>query len=62
MIGNIIRLIETSYEIIWETDRKAPIKAYFELLAHPDKRIPYTPREEITKTYNKLLFKSKIRK
>jgi hypothetical protein len=32
-----------------------------ELLDHPAKRIPYTPKEETTKTYNKLQFKSKTR-
>ncbi len=26
----------TSYEIVWATARKAPIKAYLELEAHPD--------------------------
>ena len=26
----------TSYEIVWATARKAPIKAYLEFEAHPD--------------------------
>lgn len=30
---------ETSYEIVCATARNAPIKAYFELEAHPDHRI-----------------------
>lgn len=34
----------TSYEIVWATARKAPIKAYFELEAHPDQRMEYTAR------------------
>lgn len=29
----------TSYEIIWATARKDPMRAYFELDAHPDPRI-----------------------
>lgn len=29
----------TSYEIVWATARRAPIKAYFEFEAHPDHRI-----------------------
>lgn len=29
----------TSYEIVWATARKAPIRAYFEFEAHPDHRI-----------------------
>lgn len=29
----------TSYEIVWATARSAPIRAYFELEAHPDPRI-----------------------
>lgn len=29
----------TSYEIVWATARRAPIRAYLELEAHPDHRI-----------------------
>lgn len=29
----------TSYEIVWATARKAPIRAYFEFEAHPDHRM-----------------------
>lgn len=50
MIGRMIRLNEISYEIIWAAERNDPIKAYFELLAHPLKIIPYTPRDEMAKT------------
>lgn len=32
----IINPIDTSYEIICATERKAPKNEYFELLAHPD--------------------------
>lgn len=34
----------TSYEIVWATARKAPIRAYFEFEAQPDPRIEYTAR------------------
>ena len=34
----------TSYEIVWATARRAPIRAYFEFEAHPDHRIEYTAR------------------
>lgn len=29
----------TSYEIVWATARRAPIRAYFEFEAHPDHRM-----------------------
>jgi hypothetical protein len=38
--GKIIKLIETSYEIICETERKDPMSAYLELLDQPDNKIP----------------------
>lgn len=34
----------TSYEIVWATARRAPIRAYFEFEAHPDHKIEYTAR------------------
>lgn len=34
----------TSYEMVWATARSAPIRAYFELEAHPEPRIEYTAR------------------
>lgn len=37
----------TSYEIVWATARRAPIRAYFELEAQPDHRVVYTARLEI---------------
>lgn len=37
----------TSYEIVWATARRAPIRAYFEFEAHPDQRIEYTARLDI---------------
>lgn len=40
IIGIIIKLILTSYEIICETDRNEPNKAYFELELQPDNKIP----------------------
>lgn len=30
--------------MVWATARKAPIRAYFELEAHPDQRMEYTAR------------------
>ncbi len=36
----------TSYEMVWATARSAPIRAYFELDAHPDPKIEYTARLE----------------
>jgi hypothetical protein len=36
----IINPIETSYEIIWAAERKAPKNGYFELLDHPAIMIP----------------------
>lgn len=41
--------IDTSYEIICAEERKAPKKAYFELLDQPAKITPYTFKEEIAK-------------
>lgn len=35
----IIRARVISYEMVWATARKAPIRAYLELDAHPDPRI-----------------------
>lgn len=35
----IIRPKLTSYEIVWAIARRAPIKAYFELEAHPEPKI-----------------------
>lgn len=37
----------TSYEIVWATARRAPIRAYFEFEAHPDQKIEYTARLDI---------------
>lgn len=47
-----IKPIDTSYETIWAADLKAPKKAYLELLAHPEIRIPYTPNEDTAKMYS----------
>ena len=58
IIGRIIKLIETSYEIICDTERKPPNKAYLELLDQPAKSIPYTPNAEITKINKRLKEKS----
>lgn len=34
----------TSYEIVWATARRAPMRAYFEFEAQPDPKIEYTAR------------------
>jgi len=34
----------TSYEIVWATARRAPIRAYFEFDAQPEPRIEYTAK------------------
>lgn len=44
--------IDTSYDTICAADLKAPKKAYLELLAHPDIKIPYTPKVDTAKIYN----------
>ena len=36
----IIKPMDTSYETIWAVERKAPKKAYLELLDQPDIIIP----------------------
>jgi hypothetical protein len=59
-MGTIIKLIDTSYEIIWEIDRRPPKRAYLELLDHPANIIPYTPNADITNIYNKLKLISTI--
>ena len=47
----MINPIETSYETICAAERNPPKKAYFELLAHPDIIIPYTPKEDTANRY-----------
>lgn len=37
----------TSYEIVWATARRAPIRAYLEFEAHPDQRMEYTAKLDI---------------
>lgn len=44
MVDSRIRPRLTSYEIVWATARRAPMRAYLELDAHPDPRIEYTAR------------------
>ena len=53
IIGKITKLIATSYEIICAADRKAPKKAYFELLDQPAIIIPYTFSDDILSKNNK---------
>lgn len=44
IMHNRIRPRLTSYEMVCATARKAPIRAYLELDAHPEPRIEYTAR------------------
>lgn len=46
-----------SYEIVWATARRAPIKAYLELDAQPDQRIEYTARLDVAKINRSPIFK-----
>ena len=39
---NIIRVILTSYEIVWAAPRKAPRSAYLELEDQPATKVVYT--------------------
>lgn len=39
----------TSYEMVCATARRAPIRAYLELEAHPDHKIAYTAKLEVAK-------------
>jgi len=39
---NIIKAMDTSYEIVWEIPRSAPRSAYFELEHHPAINVVYT--------------------
>lgn len=49
----------TSYEIVCATARSAPIRAYFELDAHPEPRIEYTARLESASRNRIVRFKSR---
>lgn len=51
MIANV-----TSYEMVCATARRAPIKAYLELDAHPDHRIAYTARLDVAKINSTPMF------
>lgn len=53
MIANV-----TSYEMVWATARSAPIKAYFELEAHPDQRIEYTAKLDMARINSRPRFRS----
>lgn len=44
--------------MVWATARRAPIRAYFELDAHPDPRIEYTARLDRAKIKSILRFRS----
>lgn len=46
-----------SYEIVWATARRAPIKAYLELDAQPDQRIEYTARLDVARINRSPMFK-----
>jgi len=44
--GSSSKAIDISYDINCAAERNPPKKAYFELLAHPEPIIPYTPNDE----------------
>ena len=46
MIARITLLRISSYDSIWAVDLSPPRNAYFELLAHPAKRIPYRDTDD----------------
>lgn len=48
----------TSYEIVWATARRAPIRAYFELEAQPEPKIEYTARLERARINSTVRFRS----
>lgn len=48
----------TSYEMVCATARSEPIRAYFELDAHPDHRIEYTVKLDIAKRNRNPKFRS----
>lgn len=48
----------TSYEIVWATARRDPIRAYFELEAQPDHRMEYTARLDIANMNSSPRFRS----
>lgn len=52
----------TSYEMVCATARRAPIRAYFELEAHPEPKVEYTARLERAKIKRMPRFKSAIGK
>ena len=54
----MINPIETSYEIIWAAERKAPKNGYLELLDQPAIIIPYTLSEDVANKYKTPTFKS----
>lgn len=53
----IIKAKVTSYEMVWATARRAPIRAYFEFEAQPEPRIVYTVRLEIARMNRMLRFR-----
>jgi len=50
--------IDTSYEIIWAADLRAPKKAYLELLDHPAMITECTLKDDTAKTYKIPIFRS----
>lgn len=48
----------TSYEIVWATARRDPIRAYFELEAQPDHRMEYTARLDMASMNSSPRFRS----
>lgn len=58
MIDRRIMARVTSYEIVWATARRAPIRAYFEFEAHPDHKMEYTDRLDKDRISSKPRFRS----
>lgn len=52
----------TSYEIVWATARRAPMRAYFELEAQPEPKIEYTARLDTARIKRTPRFRSVIGK
>lgn len=57
MAHNIIRAKVTSYEMVWATARRAPIRAYLEFEAQPEPKIVYTIRLETARIKRILRFR-----
>lgn len=55
-----MRPMLTSYEMVWATARRAPIRAYFEFEAQPEPRIEYTAKLDMARINRIPRFRSAI--